>query len=356
MADKQSESANRPASVDISSRPGEAGGPACEGGRAAPLEFRASQVSHDHDDPIFVCGAARSGTTVFGLMLRGHADLAHSGEMNFLFERPVGRGDAHALEAFRRSLRGDRIFRSTGFEIDDALDHQGLIRSFVDRARRDGRRLVITLHRNFQPIPELFPNARYIHLVRDPRDVARSTVEMGWSGNPYHGVGHWIATEKDFEGLAEQVEGERILTLLYRSLMLEPARELSRVCAFIGVDYDPAMLDYPSRSTYTPPDPELVEQWRRKLTPREIGFVEGRAQDLMTARGFLPSGHPPVTPGRFGEFALKLHNRAGRIRFSIRRYGFVWTFLEIAGRRAGLAWLAAFAQRKIDDRVVRYLK
>jgi hypothetical protein len=292
---------------------------------------------------------------VFGLMLRGHPEIAHAGEMNFLFESAIADDDAN-LEEYRRILKNDRVFRSTNLKIDPSLSQRELIRSFVSRVGRRDRTLVINVHRNFQRAPEVFPDARYIHLLRDPRDVASSAVKMGWAGNVFYGVDHWINTERDFDALAKLVAPERILTLRHRALILDPEKELARVCRFIGVGYDPAMLEYPKSSTYGPPDASLVNRWKRKLSTRQLGLVEGKLGELLERRGFEGSGAPQLHPGRLGALALKWRNRGGRVAFAFRRYGAFWTCLEILGRKLGMRRLAERAQLAIDNRMLAHLK
>jgi hypothetical protein len=308
------------------------------------------------DSPVFVCGALRSGTTLLGLMLAFHPRIVHAGEMDFLLECPGAANGRPDLPAYARKLRGNRIFRTSQVEIDESLPYKELVRSFADQKRQPGKLLAINVHRNFTRIPEIFPHARFIHLLRDPRDVAHSSVRMGWAGNVYFGVDHWIGSEREFEKLEREVDPDRVHTLRNGALVRQPKNELTRLCAFLGVDYDPAMLGYPNATTYGPPDPTLVGQWRRKLTRTQAALVEAKAEELMTARGYSLSADRIVKPGPLRLLALRLHNRAGRIVFSIRRYGVLWTFLEIAGRRLRLRSVADLAQRKIDDQTVKYLK
>ena len=58
-----------------------------------------------------------------------------------------------------------------------------------------------TVHRHFERLRFLWPDARYIHLVRDPRDVARSVVQKGWAGNIYQASEFWIQAENCWDSL-----------------------------------------------------------------------------------------------------------------------------------------------------------
>ena len=87
--------------------------------------------------------------------------------------------------------------------LPEGLEGADLIRALVaDLAERSAGKLSLNIHRNAHIMAAVFPDAKVIHLVRDPRDVARSSVGMGWTGNSYFGVDHWIGTERDYAAAA----------------------------------------------------------------------------------------------------------------------------------------------------------
>ena len=66
----------------------------------------------------------------------------------------------------------------------------------IGQARKTpGSRPVLVLHRHADKALTLLPDAKVIHLMRDPRDVARSAIGMGWAGNVFHGSPAMVATE-----------------------------------------------------------------------------------------------------------------------------------------------------------------
>ncbi|MCA8887302.1 MAG: sulfotransferase [Parvularculaceae bacterium] len=313
------------------------------------------QIPKAETDLVFVCGALRSGTTLLRLMINHHPLLDNPGEMDFLFEGPDDES-VNALAHYRREVSFNRVFRSTGLRIDDALSYPDLIRSFLSQLRRPGKRLSINIHRNFHRIPAIFPDARYVHLLRDPRDVAKSAIGMGWAGNVFHGVDHWIFSERDFEELSRQVQPQQIHTLKNEDLIVDPRGALTALCEFLGVDFDAAMLDYPAHTTYSAPDPSLTEQWKRNLSAREIALVESKVAPMLAPRGYAASGGAMLAPNGFEKFRLRQENRLGRVRFSIRRYGAGLTLAALLSRIVPVGGFREAVQRRVEKKMIAHLK
>ncbi len=297
-------------------------------------------------DIVFICGALRSGTTLLRLMIDGHPDLDNPGEMDFLFEPPRSASGEPDLDSYRRELSLNRVFASRGMTFRDGLGYPDLARDFIGQVRKPGKRLTINVHRHFDRIPEIFPDARYIHLLRDPRDAAKSAIGMGWAGNVFHGVDHWIKSERDFERLSAKVAPERILSLRNEDLIRDPPRELERICEFLGTAYDAEMLNYPSRSTYGPPNVRLIEQWRSELSAREVALVESKVRTMLIERGYAPAAGPTAPPRGPELVAIRLANSWGRFRFAARRHGIALTLLEMVAVRAPIPALKYFVRSR----------
>lgn len=308
------------------------------------------------DDVVFICGALRSGTTLLRLMIDHHPQLSNPGEMDFLFECPRQDNGQFDLSAYKANLVLNRIFLDKNLSIDETLDHQSLVHSFIKGVTKPGKKLTINIHRHFDQILEIFPNARFVHLLRDPRDVAHSSIGMGWAANVYHGVQHWIDSEQSFERLRRTVPEDRVFSFKNEDLILNPERELTKLCRFLDVAYDDAMLSYPEKSTYSAPDASLVEQWRNKQSNDEVGLVEGRVGSMLTDRGYEPSGVAPVYPNALRKILLRLDNKLGGFRVSAKRYGFFLTILRILSDRLRIEPLRGYVYSRINERAVKYLK
>ncbi len=300
-------------------------------------------------DPFFLVGSERSGTTLLRLMLAHHPRIECAPEFEFLVERmPDGEGWPE-LEPYRDWLATNRIFVPHALEIDRSLDYPALARSFLGQFCARSRKPIrgATCHKHFDRLLRLWPEARFVHLVRDGRDVARSCVAMGWAGNVWHGAERWIAAERLWDALRARVPAGRRFELRYEDLVQSPERELARLCAFLGEEFEPAMLDYARDSSYERPDPRLIGQWRRKLAPGELALLETRIGSLLRERGYEASGVGPARVGPLRRLALLLDNRLERARFRRERYGLG---LVVRSRLAAFSGRASWRRSTLLER------
>lgn len=275
-------------------------------------------------------------------MLLSHPQIQSPGEADFLFDHVTHEPEG-TWRYDRDALQRDRIYWAKELEMP-AGDGEALARGLIaEMAAKDTGFLALSIHRNAPAMYALFPEAKIIHLLRDPRDVARSSIGMGWAGNSYYGASHWIGTEQDWDAAA--IPATQVLTVHYETLMANLEPELTRICEFLGLAFDPAMLTYYENSTYGPPDPGIAQKWKVKASPREVALIEGRVGPLLEARGYEPAG-APATPRVLERLQLTVQSRYKRWQHNINRYGFGLFAGHHAARALGLKGLA----RKFSDR------
>ncbi len=174
------------------------------------------------------------------------------------------------------------------------------------------------------------PGARFIHLVRDGRDVAVSARDSVFNHfHPYYVAGLWSAQQKLAAELAASLGEDEFMTLRYEDLTADPERAARGVCRFLGEDYSPAMLRYfegaeprklagASSSWENCARPVLGAnsgKYRTKLSPREIKIFEtvsypelerfGYALENPRAELVEASGKPPAAARRALYFTLE---------------------------------------------------
>ena len=272
--------------------------------------------------PVFLVASVRSGTTMLRLMLDHHPGLAFFHEFHYVVEKLPESGWPE-LRDYYEFLKGDRIFLDSRVEIDATLDYPRLVNDFlVQKRERDRKPLVgATVHVHFDRLLRIWPDARFIHLLRDGRDVARSRVELGWAGNMYTGVQSWIDAERLWAKLVDEVPASRRMEVRYERLVCEPEAELARICEFLGLTYDPAMLSYDLDSTYSKPDAGLIDQWRRKLPGGAVRLAESRIGAMLVERGYELSDQAPIRIGPIGRWLIRVDDRWKRIRSRWRARG-----------------------------------
>lgn len=307
---------------------------------------------------MFVVGAHRSGTTLLGLMLRGHPQMAFLGEFEYavdFFED----GRWPPPERLRGLLETDRRFRAQDFALDPALRGRDLMDSLLEqtRARQGGKpRVGATFHRHFDRVAALWPEAQVVHLLRDGRDVALSRIGMGWAGNVWTSAPAWRRMEALWDRVAPQLAG-RSHELRYEDLVTQPEQTLRRLCDFLELSWEPqALLSYPERSRYGPPDGKLAGRWRRKLSPRELALLEGELGEMLERRGYARSGVAPHRPGALERLWLRAQDRLARARFRLGRFGVALVLADFATRRLGLASLQRRVQHRLDAITTRHLR
>jgi len=306
--------------------------------------------------PVFIVSPVRSGSTFLRLMLNSHPAINNPGECDFLFDRLDDSGKYPDKESYINFLDSNSIFQSKNLEIDKNLNFDDLIYSFVNQLDQEGSVLSVNIHRHFHRIPFLFPQAKYIHLLRDPRDVARSAIGMGWVGHVYQGVDIWIEAEKSWDKLKKQIQPIQWLEIKYEDILNDVEGGLTNICNFLGLEYSEEMLNYAENSSYSLPDKSLSYQWKRKYTQRELELVEGKLGDLLTSRGYELSGVKPQLPKAFEKISLALKNKQYRAIFDIKRYGLILYLERYFSKFFPLPFWKASIQNRINAVNAAYLK
>ncbi len=287
------------------------------------------------ESPIFLVGAERSGTTLLRLMLDHHPRVAFQMEFEYVVDR-IENGQFPDVAEYADWLRHNFVFQAVDFKIDESLNYSDLVNSFLEQKRGEKAIVGATIHRHFRRVLEVWPEARFIYLQRDGRDVARSAMNMGWAGNVYHAADGWLEAVHEWEATVEVVPEERRLETRYETLVSDPKGEGTRICEWIGVEYDEAMYDYTKESHYRAPDAKLAYQWKHKLSVRDLQLIEARIAEKLVERGYELSGHPPITVSVMKDRQLDFESRFKRYQKRLQRYGLANTLGETLTRRLGM--------------------
>jgi hypothetical protein len=292
---------------------------------------------------IFVVGASRSGTNLVRALLNAHSTLWISGETHYFDDlrprlpgngtEPLAGDDRDRCERYFLAL-SHRAFGQAGdpgesrFDRDELRTLAGELGGSGDayfealcrlRAAHHGReRWGEKTPRHVYRIDELltaFPEAKVVCLVRDPRAVVASYKD--WHGAAARrGVTETSELEADRErsrrsynavlmsllwrgvvrasfAALERHGPERVRIQRFERLAASPEEEVRALCAWLGLEYEPALLQIPVvNSSYATSgagvSSEPVERWRERLSSAEIGVVQSVCEPLLSELGYEP--------------------------------------------------------------------
>lgn len=193
------------------------------------------------DRPIFIVGIIRSGTTLLEQIVSSHSSVRGGGELRFWMENgPTA------------SLHPDQL--------------SDLAEAYLSATERlaDGHRFLtdkMPLNLRFLgPIHAAFPNARILHIQRDPMDTCFSIFATPFTDPPLfsYNLGHIGTVYREYAQLMDHwrsvLPPDRLLDVSYESLVAEPENEARRIIDFLGLEWEEACLhpDQNRQAVYSP--------------------------------------------------------------------------------------------------------
>lgn len=227
--------------------------------------------------PVFVGGAGRSGTTLLRVMLHAHPELCAGPEFKLL---PAFAGVYQQLLAQKDILQAYELHEN---HVNEAFARLilDLFRPFQQKWK--ARTIVEKTPHNVLIMKELgriFPSSRFIHVVRDGRDVARSLVKMDWRGAdgkklPYvenleNAARYWVQVVSRALEDARQLTG-RVLLVHYEDLIHQPEKTMRTVLRFIDVPWDDVVLRHHEAERGYEPEESSTKQVSRARYQNAIG-------------------------------------------------------------------------------------
>lgn len=205
--------------------------------------------------PVLIIGPPRSGSTLLATMLNAHPRLFIANEAKVFvqwlpgaLDQPVGEPLADKLIADLESNELEGLAPLPGGRevLNRAADKTmpGFLRALFEMlADREGKarwgEKTAVAYRALAEIRSAFPDAQLLALDRDPQQIAASFDKMipKWGG--LGGLLEWI----DFRRAVTE-SAAPIHMVSYQGLIRDPEGTLRQVCAFLGEEFDPAMLEY----------------------------------------------------------------------------------------------------------------
>ncbi len=298
--------------------------------------------------PLLILGVRRSGTTLLRVMLDRHSQLAVPDESYFvpqLADRHLRRVDPdefvddlrrlNTLTEWDVPLDKVRVRLHDRMTIGAAIGAVYAVYAEERGKRRWGDKTPMYMQ-NLRLLERLFPDALFVHLIRDGRDAALSFLAMPrgivtetWM-HPRTPAGfacQWRAEVAAARRLGGRVGG-RYLEVRYEDLVADVEPALRRICEFAQLDYEPALVDYagnidvskkPHQQSLRRPPTQGLRDWRTQMSPADAVAFERVAGDLLSELGYETS-HEPDTAGRLRRSSYTARALAWRgAGFALRR-------------------------------------
>ncbi len=144
---------------------------------------------------------------------------------------------------------------------------------------------------------EYYPNAKFIHLIRDPRGVAASALRLAWGPNTPREFSTWWAFHIAHGFAMEQHFQERCLRVRYEDILSNPESSIQRICDFCEIAFHPNMLSsqqfvIPSYSAEQhrlvgmPPALNRALAWKSELHPLTAWKITSLLGELIDLLGY----------------------------------------------------------------------
>ena len=266
---------------------------------------------------VFVLSPPRSGSTLLRVMLGGHPRLFAPPELellsfNTLRERSVnyaGRNSFWLEGALRAVMEARPCDAQQARQLVEEFERDGMsVKEFYARLQSWlGGRLLVDKTPSYSLDPSVlrraehdFDGARYIHLLRHPLAMIHSFEEARINDifvrykHPFSAREAaeliWLISQRNIVEFLRDIPQERRHVIRFERLVADPRREMEQACEFLGVGYDPAML-------------EVYSERSRRMTDGlheaghmlgDVKFHQHRRIEASAGERWRREGEPPV--------------------------------------------------------------
>ncbi|MET0326625.1 MAG: sulfotransferase, partial [Ilumatobacteraceae bacterium] len=279
----------------------------------------------------FLVGCGRSGTTLVRAMLDAHPDVAVPDEVAFVirYARPhyaLHYGWPRRFDVGRCAalLTADASFRRWGLGTDQvaaalsdpapATYAETVRRLYAAAAAARGKPRYAdktpshVLH--LRRLARTFPESKFVHVVRDGRDVAMSYRSVAWGPSSVEEAAlRWRRSVRRGRIDGRHLGADRYCEVRYEELVADPRTVMLELCRFLELPWDEAVLRHQERAAdviaatrfpdahrrlLLPPTPGLRD-WRREMPPADVARFEAIAGGTLDELGYRRGSRPSIT-------------------------------------------------------------
>jgi tetratricopeptide (TPR) repeat protein len=255
----------------------------------------------ESEEPVFIVGMPRTGTTLVERILSSHSQVEAAGELanlSLLVKQQLGTQSPWVLDAQTLSQADQLDFERLGKDYLESTRHlTGSSPHFIDK-----------MPLNFLYIPIILralPGAKIICLRRNPMDTCLSNYRQLFSTRfAYYSYAYSLRNTAEFYVLFHHlmdhfsgIYGERIFQMHYEALVEDPEQEARKLLSYCGLDWEPQCLQFQNNTAPVATASSL--QVREKLYTRGIERWRHYEPWLGEVKEVLECGGISVSPGRF---------------------------------------------------------
>lgn len=274
----------------------------------------------NHPAPIFIVGAPRSGTSLLRNLLYSHPRLFFRSESQFIpaFYRVYGnpRSRRQALKLAKKMVKMEWVARwEEDIDVDEMAGQDtfaGLVDNmFMQLARREGKSVWgdKTPHyvQDIDTLREIFPEAKFIHIVRDGRDACLSQLKANFGPRTiYYAAAYWKKCVEAGLRSENNVPANQLMSIRFEDLLLDTDKEMRRICDFLELPFDLAVctptpvafryrkpIFHQVAKSYGTTDriiPKNTQKWKEEIRHCDQIVFESVAGDLLDRLGYETRG------------------------------------------------------------------
>lgn len=300
-----------------------------------------NKISFKTPSPFFILGSPRSGTTLLRTLFDAHPNVIIPLEYpliplfysKYKNKKPLNINDIREFIAdLQKQIKFD-FWEIHRWRIDwEQFEHEALSIPAIDFAA-----ICMLVNKSFKScfekkeilmigdknpiysnhallLAKLYPNAKYIHLSRDPRGQIASLQRQRFGNRLTPANAYRWNRQQNLALKCSKMVLSNFIEIKYEDLISMPESTFARLCEFLGLPYFPDAFNYYKqsetyihtyqvdgliddfRSTMHAIDIQKAEEWRKLLKPHEIRIIESLCRKNMRSLGYLRTNRESYWP------------------------------------------------------------
>lgn len=249
-------------------------------------------------DKVFILGNPRSGTSLFRLMLNSHSLINATPECGFLHwwykkyaDWDISCVTSNRLDEYISDLKSSK--RIEDWKMDYTKLKEKIVQEnpdnyaklgelvYIFHGEQKGKNAKVIADKNnyyinhYDDLKEIWPDAKYILVVRDGRDVACSylNIETLVTNSPYKPklstdiktiAKEWSTNNQNILNFSESLNNNQFMIIRYEDFVTDSELYLSKVCSFLGLRFESNMLNYFIKNAKEQDEPLSSLDWKKK--------------------------------------------------------------------------------------------